>query len=127
MCCGGEIWAAMPVPNCFQLGEIYYFLFQQLKTWRPYAMRGDPGEYPAANDRMAWYQLQDEHSDLDWVLLGVLARLKRDAGDFHLLERTDGNIPYLSGFAHGKRGRIAFVLEADHRPNRPAPFVKQDG
>ena len=44
MCCGGEIWAAMPVPNCFQLGEIYYFLFQQLKTWRPYAMRGDPGE-----------------------------------------------------------------------------------
>ena len=69
MCCGGEIWAAMPVPNCFQLGEIYYFLFQQLKTWRPYAMRGDPGEYPAANDRMAWYQLQDERSDLDWVLL----------------------------------------------------------
>lgn len=69
MYCGGEIWAAMPVPGNFQQSEIYHFLFQQLKLWRPYAMRGDPREYPAANDRMAWYQSQDERSDIDWALL----------------------------------------------------------
>lgn len=67
--CGGSIEIGYPVPAaCEDDGERYHFLFRQLQTWRPYADLSE-NVLPAAAERLAWYEEQEERTTDGWAQL----------------------------------------------------------
>ena len=67
--CGGSIEMGYPVPAaCEDDGERYHFLFRQLQTWRPYANLSE-NVLPAAAERLAWYEEQEERTTDGWAQL----------------------------------------------------------
>lgn len=92
--CGGSLDMGMPLRPAHPGPEArYYDLYQNLRTWRPYAISESGQAYPAAAQRLNWYQRQDERTEREWgeALTQMLPR--SEARDAHF---------WLSGYQ--KRG-----------------------
>ena len=92
--CGGSLVMGMPLRPAHPGPEArYYDLYQNLRTWRPYAISESGQAYPAAAQRLNWYQRQDERTEREWgeALTQMLPR--SEARDAHF---------WLSGYQ--KRG-----------------------